>query len=110
MTHDDEKRNFKFIRAVLKAAQHRRVNHLTGGSYDKEVAETPVENEFRRHPGVDAAEYRCKGSLPFHKGVSSFGAFVDWFGRTGRVAGVAFDQSLERLFRALNRELGGLGL
>lgn len=110
MTHDDEKRNLKFIRAVFKAAQHRGIDNLTCGPYDEEVAEPPVENELRRHSGVDATEHGGKGSLPFHDGVSSFGTFVDWFGLSGRVAGVALDQSLERLFRAFNRELGSLGL
>ena len=58
-----KQRDPQFEHAVREAAEHGLVEDLARGAYGHQVAEALVEDQLRRHPGVDAAEHEGEGVL-----------------------------------------------
>jgi hypothetical protein len=105
-----QQRDLELVGAVLEAAHHRVVHDLAGGADHEQVAEPTVEDQLGRDAGVHAAEDHGEGVLPGDDGLAARLGLVDRLGLVVREALVALDQALQRLLRALHRELGRLGL
>jgi hypothetical protein len=58
VTEHEEQRCAQVHSGVLQGTHDFGRNHVAGDSYDKQLAETGVEYEFRRHSRIAAAKYR----------------------------------------------------
>src|SRR5262245_45948216 len=56
MTHHDEKRSAQVDAGILQRAQHFVGDHVSGHANDEELTKSGVEDQFRRHTRVAAAE------------------------------------------------------
>jgi hypothetical protein len=89
--------------AELDAAGHGLIERSTGTSYDDQIAEALVENEFYRHTGVDTAEDRGERMLAFAHSHPSRDSFVEILVLSRNEPRVPSHQPLQRLVAVSNQ-------
>jgi hypothetical protein len=79
------------------------VKRFAGTPYDDQIAEPLVEDQLDRHPGVNAADHGGERMLSLAHGNSPGNALVEVLVAVGDEAGIAVQQSLQRLVAVDNR-------
>ncbi len=90
----------------LQAADHRLVECSASAAYDDQIAETLVEDELDRYPGVDAAEDRRERMLSFAHRDPPGDALVEVLFPCGDEPRITRQQPLDRLLAIGNRTSG----
>lgn len=95
VSEDEDQLDIEVIDPVFDAGGDVGVGDVAGDADDEEVAEALVEEEFRRHAGVGAAEDDGEGVLGGFEGGAPVAGFVGVLQLTGDEAAVAVFESLE---------------
>lgn len=64
MPQDHDQGDAQFQDPVRDACQDRLVQDLAGRAHGQQITQALVEDQLRRHPGIDAAQDHGEGMLP----------------------------------------------
>lgn len=99
MSEDDHQGDTQMLDGILDTPHGRIISDMTGRSNDEQVAEAPVEDDFRRDAGIRTPEHDGEGVLLFGHGATPLDRSIRMPGFGSDEPAIAVEQLPQRSVR-----------